>query len=91
MDDVWPDLPAQGEEMDYESTDVPNLRIYSTDVKHPTQFWHDEYDVVHLVRTINPNYTMCHKMTVVVVVHKVKVTGYTDDTPNCLLCMVIER
>lgn len=70
---------------------MPDVHIDSTTVTAPGPYWHDEFDVVHVVREINPNYTMCHKWVRVLVLHNMQIEGYIDATPNCLLCMVIER
>jgi hypothetical protein len=91
MDAMRSDLPAQREEVDDEGTDVPHVHITATTVMAPGPYWRDEYDIVHLVREVNPNYTMCHRYVSVRIIHGVDVQVYTDATPNCILCMVIER
>jgi len=91
MDDVQLCNSSPREEVDEEGADVSRVRIAATTVKAPGPYWHDEFGIVHLVRVANPNYTMCHRFTVVTVMESGQITGYTDATPNCLLCVVIIR
>lgn len=71
--------------------DVPNVRIDVTTVRAPGPYWHDEFGLVHAMQPTKPNHTMCHKMTCVIMLHDWQIEGYTEETPTCLLCVVIER
>lgn len=62
---------------------MPEMRVHVATVKLSTEQWHDEFNVVHVMRSLNASYTMCHKW--------VRIKGYTEDAPNCLLCITIER
>jgi hypothetical protein len=67
------------------------VRTETTEVKTSTGFWHDEYDVVHVVRPDNGNYAMCHRWIRVRIIHNIQVQGYSDGPPTCFACLTIQR
>ncbi len=70
--------------MDQARTNMP-------DVHRPC--WRDKEGVVHIIRVMQRSHAMCHKWVQPdEISHGIPVfRGLTDDAPNCLVCITMNR